>query len=127
MGQGLTIANNTWYHVFAIFNGATDDVYFDTSISAANHPPGYTAFRRLGSFLTDGSAHIIPFVQSGDRFDWLTPVSTGTLSPASTTAQDATLTSGTPPGVAVEAILSGLATHSTSANTIPSRAAQTQT
>lgn len=75
MGTGLTIASTTWYHVFAIINSGASDVYFDTSVTAANAPSGTTAFRRIGSFLTDGSAHIITFSQNGDEFLWRTPVS----------------------------------------------------
>jgi hypothetical protein len=74
MGAGLTIANTTWYHVFAIINAGVADVYFDTSVSAANKPASTTAFRRIGSFLTNGSAQIIDFVQDGDLFQWLAPV-----------------------------------------------------
>lgn len=70
MGSGLTIANNTWYHVFAIIKAGANDVYFDTSISAANAPSGTTAYRRIGSFKTNGSAQIIDFKQIGDEFIW---------------------------------------------------------
>lgn len=87
MGLTLVIANNTWYHVFAIIAAGVADVYFDTSVTAANNPAGTTAFRRIGSFLTDGSAQIVPFSQIGDEFLWLTPildVNTGTLSTART-------------------------------------------
>lgn len=74
MGQGLTIANSTWYHVFAIINNGAFDVYFDTSISAANKPANTTAYRRIGSFKTNGSAQIIPFTQYGQLILWATQV-----------------------------------------------------
>lgn len=70
MGTGLTIANSTWYHVFAIINNGSADVYFDTSVTAANKPASTTAFRRIGSFITDSSAHIVAFSQNGDEFLW---------------------------------------------------------
>lgn len=70
MGVGLTVANSTWYHVFAIINAGTADVYFDTSITAANKPASTTAFRRIGSFKTDASAHILAFRQFYDTFIW---------------------------------------------------------
>jgi hypothetical protein len=70
MGLGLTIAASTWYHVFAIIVAGVPDVYFDTSVTAANLPASTTAFRRLGSFKTDGSSHIIAFSQNGDEFLW---------------------------------------------------------
>jgi hypothetical protein len=74
MGVGLTIANTTTYHVFAILVGGAADVYFDTSVTAANKPVGTTNFRRIGSFRTNGSAQIINFVQDGDDFSLVTPV-----------------------------------------------------
>jgi hypothetical protein len=70
MGNALTIANNTWYHVFVILNAGLADVYFDTSVTAANKPTNTTHFRRIGSFKTNGSAQIIDFTQTGDLFQW---------------------------------------------------------
>lgn len=68
-------ANSTWYHVFAIRKDAdgTIDAGFDTSVSAANRPAGYTAYRRLGSVRTDGSGNILAFKQSGYDFIWASP------------------------------------------------------
>ena len=70
----ITLENNTWYHVFLIRKDSdgTIDGGFDTSISAANIPGGYTAYRRLGSVRTDGSANILAFTQNGDWFRWTT-------------------------------------------------------
>ncbi len=68
MGTGLTVAINTWYHVFAIINSGSADIYFDTSVTAANKPANTTSFRRIGSFLTDSSAHIQKFLQLGNYF-----------------------------------------------------------
>lgn len=99
MGTGLTIANSTWYHVYAIINSGAYDVYFDTSASAANKPASTTAFRRIGSFLTDGSAHIIKFFQVGNRFTWDVALIDVSVSPGSTARQTATLT--VPTGVKV--------------------------
>ena len=73
MGNGLTIAATTWYHVFAIINGGLVDCYFDTSFTAANKPSNTTAFRRIGAILTDGSGNVEPFIQNGDEFVWKTP------------------------------------------------------
>ena len=70
MGNGLAVASNTWYHVFAAVISGVADVFFDTSVTAANAPTGTTAFRRLGSFLTDGSAHVTAFTQVEDTFYW---------------------------------------------------------
>lgn len=116
MGTGLTIANSTWYHVFLILNSGSADVYFDTSVTAANAPASTTASRRIGSFLTDGAAHIISFVQNGDRFDWLSPVGNISGAPGVTTAILSAMS--TPLGVTCEAILSGNASDSTTGSSI---------
>ena len=68
MGNGLGIGASTWYHVFAIINGGSADIYFDNNPNAPNAPAGTTAFRRIGSFITDVSGHISPFFQIGDEF-----------------------------------------------------------
>jgi len=68
-------ANSTWYHVFLIRKDSDGsiDAGFDTSITATNIPSGYTAYRRVGSILTDGSGNITAFVQNGDEFRWKSP------------------------------------------------------
>jgi len=104
MGNGLTIANSTWYHVFAILNAGLADVYFDTSVAAANKPTGTTHFRRIGSFRTDGSAQIIAFSQQGDEFIWSATV--GDINQSVTTAVSLTLT--VPTGVVVWAKFRGM-------------------
>jgi hypothetical protein len=65
MGTALTVGASTWYFAFAIINNGLPDVYFDTSITAANKPTNTTSFRRIGSFKTDGSSHILAFTQIG--------------------------------------------------------------
>ncbi len=102
MGAGLTIAVSTWYHVYAIINGGAADVYFDTSAAAANKPTGTTAFRRIGSFKTDGSAQIVAFVQNGDEFLWATTVRDVASAVPLTTAVLATLS--VPTGVQTTAL-----------------------
>jgi hypothetical protein len=70
-----TVANDTWYHMFLIRKDSdgTLDAGFDVSINAANIPVGYTAYRRIGSVLTDGSANILAFTAyevSGGGLDY---------------------------------------------------------
>jgi hypothetical protein len=113
MGQGLTIAVNQWYHVFAIIAAGVADVYFDTSVSAANAPVGTTALRRIGSFRTNAGAAIIAFVQNGDRFDWSAPVLDYNATPGVTTAVSYALTV---PPIVVEAMLSGHINDTTAAS-----------
>jgi len=104
MGNGLTIANSTWYHVILANNGGTPDVYLDTSATGANIPTGITdtKVRRIGSFLTDGSAHIIAFSQNGDEFLWNVPVGDVNVTNLGTAATSYTLS--VPLGVVVNAI-----------------------
>lgn len=71
------VANDTWYHLFLIRKDSDGsiDAGFDTSVVAVNIPAGYTAFRRIGSVLTDGSANILPFHVTetpggGINIDW---------------------------------------------------------
>lgn len=74
LASGVSLTNNTWYHVFVILDESTGtvDVGFDTSITAANliADSGYDKYRRIGSVLTDGSANIIPFYQTANFFRW---------------------------------------------------------
>ena len=96
-----TVANNTWYHCFAILLDSDDltvDFGFDTSVSAANIPTGYTYYRRLGSVKTDGSANILAFLQTGDYFAWDAPVSEVLGGTTPTSATDITL-GGVPTGL----------------------------
>jgi hypothetical protein len=61
-----TVANDTWYAVFVIEKDSDGsiDAGFDTDSGAANIPGGYTAYRRIGWVLTDGSANIIAFTDT---------------------------------------------------------------
>ena len=64
------VAVSTWYHVFAIICSGSYDVYFDTSVTAANKPACATSFRYVGSFVTNTSSQIIGFTQFGQYFKW---------------------------------------------------------
>lgn len=70
-----SLANNTWYHAFAIAQtDGTTSLLASTSVSAPTMPGSYTLQRRIGSFRTNGSAQIIDFVQTGDLFQWAVQV-----------------------------------------------------
>jgi hypothetical protein len=106
MGNGLTIAASTWYHVFAAIISGAADIFFDTSVTAANKPTGTTYFRRIGSFMTDGSAHIMAFTQNGDTFIWSTPqLAYAAGAPTSLTLETMAFI---PTGVIVTALLDGI-------------------
>ena len=58
-----TVAADTTYHLFIIekdLDGSID-AGFDDNVLATNIPAGYTAYRRVASFLTDGSANLLEF------------------------------------------------------------------
>jgi hypothetical protein len=98
-----SLANNTWYHIFAI--GKTDGttaLLASTSLSSPTFPNGYTLKRRIGSFKTDGSAHIKTYIQNGDNFHWKTPIQELNNATGSTTYTDLIL-AGAPTGVKVRA------------------------
>lgn len=70
LGNSVTISTNSFYHVILAYNNGIPDIYFDTSATGANRPAGITdtKVRRIGSFRTDGSSHIVAFQQIGDFF-----------------------------------------------------------
>ena len=101
-----SVAANTWYHVFVIRldSDGTIDAGFDTSVTAANIPAGYTYFRRVGSVVTDASSNILAFYQMGDVFYWKSPTLDMDQAVSSTdtahTLDEAS--AGVPPGREVE-------------------------
>lgn len=107
------VANNTWYHVFAIRRDSdnTVEVGFDTSVTAANKPAGWTYFRRIGSFKTaTGTTNILTFVQDGDYFRWLASIADVSAVNPGVAAVTRTLT--VPTGVNVFALVNaGLAAN----------------
>lgn len=113
-----TVANATWYHVFLIRKDSdgTLDAGFDTDVGAANIPTGYTAFRRIGSVLTNGSANIIAFQQIGDEFLWKDPPLDISVTAPGTSAVLRTLS--VPPDVKVLAKFSWTVFSSTSNNRV---------
>lgn len=99
-------ANSTWYHCFAIYNPTSMvvDAGFDTSVTAANIPSGYTKYKRVGSIVTDGSGNIRGFTQAGNYFLFNTSIAD--LSLTSTGSVSSTnLTISSPLGVSVFALL----------------------
>jgi hypothetical protein len=112
-----SVANATWYHCFLIrkTSDGTIDAGFDTSLTAANIPTGYSSYRRVGSIKTDiGTTSIRLFLQRQGCFMWqdthLNQLAAGTayydyFGVPGGTAVDVGLL-WTPPGVVTEAILS---------------------
>lgn len=71
-----SVGANLWYHVFLIGNPMTGDIDVLASGSVSNPvmPSCYTLKRRIFSVLTDGSAHIVPMLQTGDYFEFVKPI-----------------------------------------------------
>ena len=67
-----SIANNTWYGVYAAYNPATgaQGIFFDPSFTAPTLPTGYTYSALIGAVITDSSAHFIGFKQSGKEWQY---------------------------------------------------------
>jgi hypothetical protein len=65
-----SVAADTFYYCFAIYNPTTStaDFLFSASYSSPTLPSGYTKKKYVGSILTDGSANIRLFYQNGNRF-----------------------------------------------------------
>lgn len=111
-----SLVNSTWYHVFAIAKAdGTAAVLASTSASSPTLPSGYAYKRRIGSFKTDGSAHIVAFSQNGDEFLWAVPVADINVSNLGTSAVLYALS--TPLGVKVLAIIAGTIVCPATANT----------
>lgn len=75
LSSSLTLSTDTWYHVFAIVVSGAADIGFDTSVTAANLVTDHsaTAYRYIGSVMTDSSSNILAFTQDGDQFIWSSP------------------------------------------------------
>jgi len=105
MDAGSVPAANTWYHVFLITR--TDlglaDFLVSTSPTSPAMPGVYGKKRRIGSFKTDASANIIPFVQNGDDFIWTAPVADNSNVALGTVGQLFTVSA--PKGIKVKATL----------------------
>lgn len=71
--SGLTLAANTWYHVFLYLNGAVPAIEVVTAAPAAPYSgtarakTGDTSRRYIGSFRTDGSGLIYNFIIQGPQ------------------------------------------------------------
>lgn len=112
------VAATTWYHVFPIRKDSDGsiDVLYSLSVAAPTMPTGYTAFRRVGSFLTNGSSQIVNFLQIGERFLWDVPVVDVDATNPGTAAVTRTIT--TPLGLVTTALVTaGVYTGTSATNT----------
>lgn len=106
---------NKWYHAFAIAKpDGTRGLLASLSTTPAL-PSGYTLKRRIGSFKTDGTAHIVPFSQNGDEFLWKTPPIDQSVSLGATSKLFAI---SVPPDVQTNALFAGSAVATTNASVL---------
>jgi hypothetical protein len=72
-----TVAANTWYYLFIIYNSSATPVY-DVLISNSalypTIPTGYACSPTIGAIRTDGSSHILAFTQVGNDFYMAVPI-----------------------------------------------------
>jgi hypothetical protein len=113
------IANNTWYHFYAIDTsaGGSADVTFSLSASAPTLNGSYVGgkYRRIGAGKTNGSAQWVLFKQTGDYFRWSASVLDVNTTNPGTAAVTATLAS-VPTGVKVKALINAAFFPGTSSN-----------
>ena len=78
MANGVSLSADTWYHVYLVeLDAGGTDAGFDTATNAANlvATSGIaSAYRRIGSVLTDSSSNILGFTQFEDEFIWDTQI-----------------------------------------------------
>jgi len=100
------VSATAWYHVHMIRkdSDSTIDYMYSLSVAAPTMPTGYTARRRIGSLLTNGSSQFVAFSQVGEEFLWDAAVVDADAVNPGTSAVTRTLT--TPLGVKTTAILS---------------------
>jgi hypothetical protein len=108
-----SVAASTWYHLFVIERTDTGvvDELCSTSIASPTLPTNYTKKRRIGSFKTDASSHILVFTQYGNanrrQYAWKTPVEDQGSATVGAGPTLLTLAS-VPSGIKVEAIFNGV-------------------
>ena len=66
-----TIAANTWYYVYAIYNGTTQNILMSLSNTAPTLPSGYTKSALIGTVLTDSSSHLVGFIQKDRSWQYV--------------------------------------------------------
>lgn len=119
-------ANNTWYYSFIIFDGTTVSSLCSLSATAPTLPSGYTYWARVGTFITDSSAHIIGFMQVdrkvayivGNNLSGSRTIASGTAGNYSGPVYAAASISSYVPPTAVEIDVVVVASSSTSAGQV---------
>ncbi|HKX10005.1 MAG TPA: hypothetical protein VJN67_17530 [Stellaceae bacterium] len=114
-----TVANSTWYHLFVIERTDTGvvDELCSTSATAPTLPASYTKKRRIGSFKTDASGHILAFTQTGTgskrKYLWGTAVNDISSQIVNSGARTLFTMTSVPLGIKVDGIFDLNATNAT--------------
>jgi hypothetical protein len=112
----------TSYHLFVIYNPATRtvDAGYDTSLTAANRPSGYTFYRRVGTirYSNDAGPIIRKMINVGDQFMFDDAQNILNSVNISTSFQTVNLSTLLPPGVRSEALILNSITGATSAGSL---------
>lgn len=120
MANGVSLSADTWYHVYLVeLDAGGTDAGFDTATNAANlvATSGVaSAYRRIGSVLTDSSSNILGFTQFEDEFIFDSQVTNVNGSALGTSRVLQTVT--TPTGFEVKAILGLVAVVAGSNNSV---------
>ena len=107
MANGVSLSADTWYHVYLVeLDAGGTDAGFDTATNAANlvATSGVaSAYRRIGSVLTDSSSNILGFTQFEDEFIFDTQIVN--VNGVGLGTSRVLQTVGTPTGFEVRAIL----------------------
>jgi hypothetical protein len=107
LASGVSLSADTWYHVYLVeLDAGGTDAGFDTATNAANlvATSGVaSAYRRIGSVLTDSSSNILGFTQFEDEFIFDTQITNVNGVGLGTSRVLQTVT--TPTGFEVRAIL----------------------
>jgi hypothetical protein len=114
LAPGLTLAANTWYHIYAATINGLPDVFFDTTLPPTHLPTGLTTWRRLMAFKTDASKNIWPWQMVDRDVIWTSSHGTDYSGGA---PQNLFALPSVPLGIRVIAHLSYIATNSASACT----------
>ena len=112
-----TVAINTWYAWYAIYDAATATAagLFSTSFTSPTLPSGYTYYALLGAFLTDGSGNLYRILQKGRRGQYVigtNPANSAAVTIAHGTAGTYSTTSPTLAAVSVAGLVPPIAATS---------------
>ena len=65
-----SIASNTWYYVYVIYNGTTVSGLISTSSTSPTLPSGYTFKARVGA-VRYGASNLVPTIQYGNKTQYI--------------------------------------------------------